>query len=282
MAVILTPSAGADADYLLDAAKGIRASSDHKGFVIPTYFLPGVRILNAIIFLVTLEALTPFACFSRQNFHSHQYASMKSLNESKQGFWGSLARKAKSFLDDDDTVQNQFESDGPPKSKLPQSQMPAPELIRIQLIPRCPHHNTSNPALQNGIGAIASSLSYIGNAVEHIKKKSSGSAAQNEAAKLPQKQQQVQIPVQVDQEIQLRHLVMLQMAMAAKAKLLLRELKIVRTDLAFAKERFAQLEEENRNLPENGERGNNPENDDLVLPSAKKQNEVLAYRIMQC
>ncbi|KAK8619742.1 hypothetical protein V6N13_066252 [Hibiscus sabdariffa] len=265
MAVILTPSAGADADYLLDAAKGIRASSDHKGFVIPTYFLPGVRILNAIIFLVTLEALTPFACFSRQNFHSHQYASMKSLNESKQGFWGSLARKAKSFLDDDDTVQNQFESDGPPKSKLPQSQMPAPELIRIQLIPRCPHHNTSNPALQNGIGAIASSLSYIGNAVEE------GFTIQ-----------QVQIPVQVDQEIQLRHLVMLQMAMAAKAKLLLRELKIVRTDLAFAKERFAQLEEENRNLPENGERGNNPENDDLVLPSAKKQNEVLAYRIMQC
>ncbi|KAL4340151.1 hypothetical protein GQ457_08G000980 [Hibiscus cannabinus] len=61
----------------------------------------------------------------------------------------------------------------------------------------------------------------------------------------------------------------LQMAMAAKAKLLFRELKIVRTDLAFAKERCAQLEEENTNLPENGERGNNPENDRVgVFPSS--------------
>ncbi|KAK8544969.1 hypothetical protein V6N12_025826 [Hibiscus sabdariffa] len=110
---------------------------------------------------------------------------------------------------------------------------------------------------------------------KRIKKKSSGSAAQNEAAKLPQKQQQVQIPVQADQEIQLKasrdmdDLALcfrnrLQMAMAAKAKLLFRELKIVRTDLAFAKERCAQLEEENRNLRENGERRNNPENDELV------------------
>ncbi|KAK8649566.1 hypothetical protein V6N13_139238 [Hibiscus sabdariffa] len=149
------------------------------------------------------------------------------------------------------------------------------------------HHKTSNPALQTGIVAIASSLSYIGNAVEEgftivenrtaasFKKKSSGSAAQNEAAKLTQKQQQVQIPVQADQEIQLKasrdmdDLALcfrntLQMAMASKAKLLLRELKTVRTDLAFAKERCAQLEEENRNLRENSERGNNPENDELV------------------
>lgn len=54
------------------------------------------------------------------------------------------------------------------------------------------------------------------------------------------------------------------MAMAAKAKLLLRELKTVRADLAFAKERCAQLEEENRVLRENRDRGDNPENDELV------------------
>lgn len=55
------------------------------------------------------------------------------------------------------------------------------------------------------------------------------------------------------------------MAMAAKAKLLLRELKTVKSDLAFAKERCAQLEEENKILRENRERGSNPEDDDLVL-----------------
>lgn len=54
------------------------------------------------------------------------------------------------------------------------------------------------------------------------------------------------------------------MAMAAKAKLLLRELKTVKADLAFAKERCAQLEEENRILHENSERGENSEDDDLV------------------
>jgi len=54
------------------------------------------------------------------------------------------------------------------------------------------------------------------------------------------------------------------MAMAAKAKLLLRELKTVKTDLAFAKERCAQLEEENKFLRENHERGENLEDDDLV------------------
>ena len=55
------------------------------------------------------------------------------------------------------------------------------------------------------------------------------------------------------------------MAMAAKAKLLLRELKTVKADLAFAKERCAQLEEENKILRESHERGDSPEDDDLVL-----------------
>lgn len=54
------------------------------------------------------------------------------------------------------------------------------------------------------------------------------------------------------------------MAMAAKAKLLLRELKTVKADFAFAKERCAQLEEENKILRENHERGENLEDDDLV------------------
>lgn len=54
------------------------------------------------------------------------------------------------------------------------------------------------------------------------------------------------------------------MAMAAKAKLLLRELKTVKADFAFAKERCAQLEEENKILRENRQRGDNPEDDDLV------------------
>ena len=68
--------------------------------------------------------------------------------------------------------------------------------------------------------------------------------------------------------------------MAAKAKLLLRELKTVKADLAFAKERCAQLEEENKMLRESYDKGDNPEDDDLVsvcLRQIKKLKHYLEY-----
>jgi cell shape-determining protein MreC len=49
-----------------------------------------------------------------------------------------------------------------------------------------------------------------------------------------------------------------------KAKLLLRELKTVKADLSFAKERYAQLEEENKMLRESYDMGDNPEANDQV------------------
>ena len=57
------------------------------------------------------------------------------------------------------------------------------------------------------------------------------------------------------------------MATAAKAKLLLRELKTLKADLAFAKQRCSQLEEENKMLRESREKGSNVEDDDLVMHS---------------
>jgi hypothetical protein len=58
--------------------------------------------------------------------------------------------------------------------------------------------------------------------------------------------------------------------MATKAKLLLRELKGVRTDLTFSRNRCAQVEEENRRLRESIEKGIRHEEDDLVcFPSLK-------------
>lgn len=58
------------------------------------------------------------------------------------------------------------------------------------------------------------------------------------------------------------------MATAAKAKLLLRELKTIKADLAFAKQRCSQLEEENKTLRDNREKGVNypAPDDDLVFP----------------
>lgn len=56
------------------------------------------------------------------------------------------------------------------------------------------------------------------------------------------------------------------MATAAKAKLLLRELKTIRADLAFAKQRCSELEEENKILRDaREEKGLNPADDDMVI-----------------
>ncbi|MCO5552082.1 hypothetical protein L7F22_005592 [Adiantum nelumboides] len=56
----------------------------------------------------------------------------------------------------------------------------------------------------------------------------------------------------------------LAMAMTTKAKLLLRELKGVKQDLIFTKDRCSQLEEENKRLRESIDKGDRHEEDDLV------------------
>ena len=59
--------------------------------------------------------------------------------------------------------------------------------------------------------------------------------------------------------------------MATKAKLVLRELKTVKADLAFAKLRCSQLEEENKMLRETKQKGvKTEEDDDLVIFSRLK------------
>ena len=55
------------------------------------------------------------------------------------------------------------------------------------------------------------------------------------------------------------------MAMATKAKMLSRELKDVKTDLAITLQHCAQLEEENRRLKENDNKGLRHDDDDLVF-----------------
>jgi len=70
--------------------------------------------------------------------------------------------------------------------------------------------------------------------------------------------------VETNQETQLKASRDVAMAMAAKVKLLLRELKTYKADLAFAKERCTQLEEENKVLRESLEKGDRPDEDDLI------------------
>ncbi|GJN14050.1 hypothetical protein PR202_gb00825 [Eleusine coracana subsp. coracana] len=178
----------------------------------------------------------------------YEYTSMKSLNEAKYGFWGALARKAKSFLDEDGSGSpGQHESpmrhdpsrDGASVGVQSEVQFTLAEFgicvyvpsLRLRN-PRCSQQppgetwKSETPPSQKRSEAISSSLNYIGGTI-----KSALEVAN---------------------------------AMAAKAKLLLRELKTVKADLAFAKDRCAQLEEENKMLRESYDKGDNPEDDDLI------------------
>ncbi|KAL0458960.1 UNVERIFIED_CONTAM: hypothetical protein Slati_0523200, partial [Sesamum latifolium] len=221
----------------------------------------------------------------------YDHPPKKNMNDSKQGFWGVLARKAKSVIDDDGNMARPQETPGGTtlhtsnRSKTDQydSKYDSPA-----------SQKKDGPALQKGLDAIASSLNYIGgtigNALEEgitavenrtagiiqetrkiqIRKKSGTSRSPNEASNLsslrqpPKAQTNVQPQMHADLETQLKASRDVAMAMAAKAKLLLRELKTVKADLAFAKERCAQLEEENKVLRESRENGDNPEDDDLI------------------
>ncbi|KAH6814179.1 hypothetical protein C2S51_023197 [Perilla frutescens var. frutescens] len=221
----------------------------------------------------------------------YEHAPKKNLNESKQGFWGVLARKAKSIIDeDDDTAQphetsrgNTFEASDRNKKGQYHSTYDPPDSRR----------KTEGPGIQKGLDAIASSLNYIGGtigksleegitAVENrtagliqetrkiqIRKKNDSSRSQYQASNFdslrqPLQQTHVQPQNQTTLETQLKASRDVAMAMAAKAKLLMRELKTVKADLAFAKDRCAQLEEENRIIRESREKGDNPDDDDLI------------------
>ncbi|XP_019426220.1 PREDICTED: uncharacterized protein LOC109334749 isoform X2 [Lupinus angustifolius] len=254
------------------AAKAIRASS--------------ARCDSSNAPQLNLPQPTPM---SREDSRSYEFTSLKSLNQTKNGFWGVLARKAKSIVEDDNATRH---------SEMPAiSRSHLPGVASREKFQSSNHFEENNlkkgtPTFLKGLDAFASSLNHIGGTIgksleegftivenrtsdiiqetrKHIRKKPGNSVGQNQEINHSTTSQQSQLrtqmpPVQTDQDLQLKASRDVAMAMATKAKLLLRELKTVKADLAFAKDRCAQLEEENKILRENRERGDNQEDDDLI------------------
>ncbi|XP_009757235.1 uncharacterized protein LOC107820836 [Nicotiana tabacum] len=214
---------------------------------------------------------------------SYEYTSLSSSNEAG-GFWGVLARKAKAILDDDN-ISQQFEA--PASSTLKETQY-----YRQYQNPNV-SRKVDNPKLRKGLDALTSSLNHIGdtigNALEEgrtivenktadiiqetrklqIRRKGTNFEEQNHVSSLHSTWQQssrqtTQPHTQTNHEDQLKASRDVAMATAAKAKLLLRELKTVKADLAFAKLRCSQLEEENKVLRESCGKGDNPADDDMI------------------
>ncbi|XP_024982108.1 uncharacterized protein LOC112518589 isoform X1 [Cynara cardunculus var. scolymus] len=260
------------------AAKAIRASSANRDSSLSSaYGQPAISPRDANSNpLRSSNSYTP-----KDDSVKHDYTSLKNLEKPKHGFWGVLARKARSIVDNGDVAQ-QYETPERRRQQMSDAEKRGQYSSRYQLPEG--HQELDNPPLHKGFGAIASSLNYIGgtigNALEegmtimenrtagiiqetrklHIKKKSGIPETQRPSSNVGSTKPEMQ----TDVEIQLKASRDVSMAMAAKAKLLLRELKTVKADLAFAKERCAQLEEENRILRESGGDGDNHEDDDLI------------------
>ncbi|CAN7044482.1 unnamed protein product [Brassica oleracea var. botrytis] len=171
-----------------------------------------------------------------------------------RGFWGILAQKAKSILEDEEEEQQ-------------------------NVVVSEPSSNNSNPTIRKSIDKITTSLNQIGDSFEKAFEEGRTMVASQIRRKgsdlmdIPENHNQSSgssspwqpLTQPNPHESQLKASRDVAMATAAKAKLLLRELKTVKADQAFAKQRCSQLEEENKRLRDNREKGtNNPADDDLI------------------
>ncbi|KVI03248.1 hypothetical protein Ccrd_018457 [Cynara cardunculus var. scolymus] len=200
---------------------------------------------------------------------------MRSTNEAG-GFWGVLARKAKSILDD---------RQSPTSSLKP----------IVTTFSTSNHHGIQyeayskkiddSPTSGNGMHTSLTSFSLnqigdtIGNALEEAAKKSedriqeTSAAGNSKRSALNDEEKDYAEPIQESTQLKAsRHVAI---ATADKAKQLARELKSVKADLAVAKERCCQLEEENKILREKG-----PTDDDMIrdqLETLLAEKGVLAH-----
>ncbi|XP_022950505.1 uncharacterized protein LOC111453596 [Cucurbita moschata] len=224
--------------------------------------------------------------FSPGHMRSKSFAgeNLTFKSESKSGFWGVLARKAKAILEEDDIAIEEETSGFQPINTSTLSQEPCQSTDHDS-------KKSDNPAKPKGLDAITTSFNQLGDTNQkaskegrpivgakttdiihetrklQIRRKGNKSEGLFPTVNNPWQQPNLLSPeprMQAHHETQLKASRDVAMATAAKAKLLLRELKTIKAELAFAKERCAQLEEENKILRENREKGDNRADDDLI------------------
>ncbi|PNX97062.1 hypothetical protein L195_g020282 [Trifolium pratense] len=194
-------------------------------------------------------------------------------HDNKSGFWGVLAHKAKSMLDENNSGLQQHDTKPQTLKSYSFNTFTSP----ISTQPPESNKRMDNPSIRKGLDAISSSLNQLGDTFEKayeegktiVENKTADLRSQirrkgNGPEDIYQASDQMQGPSH--HETQLKATRDVAMATAAKAKLLLRELKTVKADLAFAKARSSQLEEENKLLRERegSDKGLNHNDDDLI------------------
>ncbi|KAJ0620714.1 hypothetical protein HanRHA438_Chr01g0000541 [Helianthus annuus] len=202
---------------------------------------------------------------------------MKSKKE-RGGFWGVLARKAKSILEDEGSKKSNTRANA---SKKPEtiSFSTNSQFTGIQVQHQCENSKKMDtPTLRMGLDRhrLKPSLNQIGDAIGNAleaEKKTQNTiqethnlqdrrAFDNQEKNQGPRLQSAQ--AQRNQETQLQASRDVALAKAAKVKQLARELKTATAELASAKERCCQLEQENKLLQEAQEKGDHPSEDDMI------------------
>ncbi|XP_066355852.1 uncharacterized protein [Miscanthus floridulus] len=233
--------------------------------------------------------------YPQDSASSHGYTSFKSIEEPKLGLWQTLASKAKGILDDDG-LAHKFEdlrkerprprsntTAASSKDQAPNSRWSfenhwkagdAASRIRPEALSASVNQLSGKikNALEEGLTIVDNKTSSIIEETKkiQIRRKPAGSSSYvpNSAVDtntLSTPNVLLRQPESAAQETGLKASRDVANAMAAKAKLLLRELKSVKADLAFAKQRCAQLEEENKLLRETKQKGTKTEEDDDLI-----------------
>ncbi|KAM1763889.1 hypothetical protein ACFX11_003189 [Malus domestica] len=97
------------------AAKAIQASSAHRDSSLSSAYSargaqPAVNSSSPTSSLPSRYSNPATTASSSPSSKPHEYTSLKNVNESKHGFSGVLARKAKAILDDDDNGAQDYDS----------------------------------------------------------------------------------------------------------------------------------------------------------------------------
>ncbi|KAL1816928.1 hypothetical protein DCAR_0521340 [Daucus carota subsp. sativus] len=208
---------------------------------------------------------------------TYDFTSLKTTND-QDVLWGVLTRNARSFLDENN-MSDQFGR---------RNQKPYTPIYTTNDQFYHPHKPVEssrpmdNTALRKGLDALTSTT---GNAVEErrsmVKNKTSDilpdtrklqirtgtnqdKSSPAPGMALPEPPNSAKPRMQSNPQTQLKASRDVALATTAKAKLLLRELKTAKADLADAKQRCSQLEEENKILREAYGKDDHPADDEMI------------------
>uniref|UniRef100_A0A0E0DT47 Uncharacterized protein n=1 Tax=Oryza meridionalis TaxID=40149 RepID=A0A0E0DT47_9ORYZ len=214
------------------------------------------RSLAAQAMLSSAAASSPQPDGSTPDPVTQPYTSARGAkgNETKHGFWGVLAQQAIVMLDENGGTDDNHSVTS--QSRWSYDRVRKPENPPLDIGCKI------KTALEEGLTKVEGS-SRTGDGVHgrkmHIRRKACSMDLRNSSMGLSSPE--AMSPTMSDTESpQIKASRDVASAMAAKVKLLQRELKTVKADMAFSRERCAQLEEENRMLRD----GKHDADEDLI------------------